>query len=81
MLEENKKKEYNHIASPGFHPSDPDEIEEGMKVEHQKFGLGRIKKIEGGIHNRIASVDFEQAGFKKIMLHFAKLMIIKEEVG
>lgn len=78
MLEENKKKDYNHIASGDFQPSDPEDIEEGMKVEHQKFGFGRIKKIEGGVHNRIASVDFDHAGPKKIMLHFAKLMIIKE---
>jgi len=76
ILEEKKKQSFNHVPSNDFQASDPDSIEEGMKVEHQKFGVGKIEKLEGGSHNRIATVEFENAGSKKIMLSFAKLMIL-----
>jgi DNA helicase-2/ATP-dependent DNA helicase PcrA len=66
-----------HVPSTNFTASDPETMEEGMKVEHQKFGFGLIKKLEGGAHNRIATIHFPDAGGdKKIMLNFAKLMIV-----
>lgn len=75
VLAQKKQQNYTHIPSNNFKPSDPDSIEEGMTVEHQKFGIGLIEKIEGGSHNRIAMVNFKYSGSKKIMLSFAKLMI------
>lgn len=67
-----------HTPSANFVASDPEDMEEGMKVEHQKFGLGTIAKLEGGAHNRIATINFPGAGGdKKIMLAYAKLMIMK----
>lgn len=67
-----------HTPSVNFVASDPEDMEEGMKVEHQKFGLGTIARLEGGAHNRIATINFPGAGGdKKIMLAYAKLMIIK----
>lgn len=67
-----------HIPSANFAPSDPEDMEEGMRVEHQKFGIGTIKKLEGGVHNRIATIHFPTGGGdKKIMLAYAKLMIQK----
>ncbi|MEY3105871.1 MAG: hypothetical protein RIT35_31, partial [Pseudomonadota bacterium] len=54
----------------------PTALEEGMKVEHQKFGFGIIKTIEGSAHNPIANILFDVNGEKKIMLNYAKLMII-----
>jgi hypothetical protein len=56
--------------------ADPTALEEGMKVEHQKFGFGIIKTIEGSAHNPIANILFDVNGEKKIMLNYAKLMII-----
>jgi DNA helicase-2/ATP-dependent DNA helicase PcrA len=47
-----------------------------MKVEHQKFGFGIIKTIEGSAHNPIANILFDLNGEKKIMLNYAKLSII-----
>lgn len=67
----------NHVPSDNFSPSDPEDMEAGMKVEHQKFGIGTILKMDGGAHNRIATIKFEAAGEKKIMLAYARLMIIK----
>lgn len=67
-----------HTPSENFAPDDAMDMEEGMKVEHQKFGFGLIKTIEGGTNNRIANIDFGAGhGEKKIMLNYAKLRIVR----
>jgi DNA helicase-2/ATP-dependent DNA helicase PcrA len=48
-----------------------------MRVMHQKFGAGTILSIEGAGANKKASVQFDTAGVKMLMLKFAKLGIIK----
>ena len=65
-----------HIPSPDFAPSDTSNLQEGQKVEHQKFGFGEVIKMEGAAHNPIATVKFEYNGEKKIMLNYAKLRVI-----
>ena len=65
-----------HIPSSDFAPSDTSNLQEGQKVEHQKFGFGEVIKMEGAAHNPIATVKFEHNGEKKIMLNYAKLKII-----
>jgi DNA helicase-2/ATP-dependent DNA helicase PcrA len=47
-----------------------------MRIEHQKFGFGEVIKLEGSSHNPVATIKFEVNGEKKIMLNYAKLMII-----
>jgi len=66
----------NHIPSDNFTAADPSQLEAGMKVEHQKFGFGVIKEIEGSAHNPIALILFDKNGEKKIMLNYAKLSIV-----
>jgi DNA helicase-2/ATP-dependent DNA helicase PcrA len=66
----------NHIPSLNFIAADPSALEAGMKVEHQKFGFGVIKEIEGSAHNPIALILFDTNGEKKIMLNYAKLSIL-----
>ena len=65
-----------HVPNGEFVPSDTSGLQEGMKVEHLKFGFGTVLKMEGAAHNRIATVDFSTNGEKKIMLNYAKLRII-----
>jgi DNA helicase II / ATP-dependent DNA helicase PcrA len=65
-----------HTPSPNFAPSDTSNLQEGAKVEHQKFGFGEVIKMEGAAHNPIATVRFEHNGEKKIMLNYAKLRIV-----
>lgn len=77
LRKKNSQKNYGHVASADFLPSDPEAIEEGMRIEHQKFGFGVVQTIEGRSHNRIARIEFEQAGEKRIMLNYAKLMIVE----
>ncbi len=46
-------------------------------VEHQRFGLGLVEKIEGDIQNEKATINFKIGGRKTILLKFAKLKIKK----
>lgn len=59
-----------------FQPSDTDNLEEGMQVEHQKFGLGRVIKVEGSGANKKATVHFNGIGHKQLLLKFARLKIL-----
>jgi len=66
-----------HIPTEGFAPSDTSNLQEGQKIEHQKFGFGEVIKMEGAAHNPVATVKFEHNGEKKIMLNYAKLRIVE----
>ena len=70
----------NHLPSADFKADNPNELQAGIEVEHQKFGFGTITAIEGGAANRIATIDFgEQTGIKKIVLNYAKLMKVNRD--
>jgi DNA helicase-2/ATP-dependent DNA helicase PcrA len=73
-----KPKEVAHVPSPNFTPSDISKLEAGMRVEHQKFGFGEVIKLEGSNHNPVATIKFDVNGEKKIMLNYAKLMIVNQ---
>ena len=60
-----------------FEPSNPDLLQEGMRVMHAKFGAGTILSIEGAGANKKASVRFDREGVKMLMLKFARLGIIR----
>ena len=59
-------------------PSNPDLLQEGMRVMHAKFGAGTVLSIDGAGANKKASVHFDTAGVKMLMLKFARLAILKE---
>ncbi|HBF87422.1 MAG TPA: ATP-dependent DNA helicase [Bacteroidales bacterium] len=52
------------------------DIEIGMKVEHERFGIGVVINIEGSDPNTKAIVDFKEAGTKNLLLKFARLKIV-----
>ena len=54
----------------------PSEIREGCQIEHQRFGVGTVIKIEGTGENTKATVAFRNAGTKQLLLKFAKFKII-----
>jgi DNA helicase-2/ATP-dependent DNA helicase PcrA len=62
---------------PNFEPGDISGLQEGDKVQHQRFGSGTVSAIEGEADNRKATVIFEGLGEKKLVLKFAKMRIIK----
>ncbi|WP_430810554.1 MULTISPECIES: ATP-dependent helicase [unclassified Carboxylicivirga] len=51
-------------------------LQEGMRVEHERFGQGEVIKIEGEAPNVKATVKFINAGQKQLLLKFAKLKIL-----
>jgi len=83
---EQKKTTYRKMESKASHAShenrqslanasNPDEIQEGMQVEHQRFGKGLVLSVEGVGANRKAKVKFNQ-GTKQLILRFARLHIL-----
>ena len=61
-----------------FTPSNPDLLQEGMRVLHQKFGKGTVISLDGAGANKKATVTFDCNGTKQLMLKFAKLKILDE---
>ncbi len=57
-------------------PAEINSIMPGMRVQHAKFGIGKVLSIEGSGDSRKANVFFEQAGNKQLMLKYAKLTIV-----
>ena len=51
------------------------QLDEGMTVEHDRFGYGRIVSIEGKGSDKKALIDFKGVGHKHLLLRFAKLKI------
>ena len=58
-------------------PAQIGSIMPGMKVQHEKFGVGKVLGVEGAGDSRKATVFFEGIGQKQLMLKFAKLNIIE----
>ena len=52
-------------------------LREGCKIEHQRFGIGEVLKLEGSGENAKATVAFTHAGTKQLLLKFAKYTIIE----
>ncbi len=52
-------------------------LQEGNVIEHQRFGMGTVIKVEGTGENTKATVEFKNAGTKQILLKFAKYTIIR----
>jgi DNA helicase II / ATP-dependent DNA helicase PcrA len=51
-------------------------IQLGTKVEHERFGYGEVIALEGTPPNVKATVSFQNAGSKQLLLKFAKLKIL-----
>ena len=51
-------------------------LQEGMKIEHQRFGRGTVLKVEGTGENTKATVEFVHSGTKQLLLKFAKFTVV-----
>ena len=73
----NFKRVYNAVA-PRPMASDPSasELREGVRIEHMRFGVGTVVRIEGTGENTKATVEFTNAGTKQLLLKFAKFKIL-----
>lgn len=51
-------------------------LKEGNVIEHQRFGIGTVVKVEGTGENAKATVAFKNAGTKQLLLKFARYTIV-----
>ena len=64
-------------SSSSMKPASSSSLREGCKIEHQRFGVGEVLKLEGSGENAKATVAFAHAGTKQLLLKFAKYTIIE----
>lgn len=61
-------------------PTKPMDLDPGLvtgaRVNHTRFGRGKILNIEGAGNDRKAEIHFDQGGIKKLLLRFAKLEVL-----
>ena len=65
----------NEIAPTVSIDKEITDLEEGMNVEHSRFGNGKVLRIEGKGNDKKALIDFDSNGKKNLLLRFAKLKI------
>jgi DNA helicase-2/ATP-dependent DNA helicase PcrA len=63
----------NTSSSPS---SSAGQLREGMTIEHQRFGIGKVLKVEGSGENEKATIEFRNVGTKQLLLKFAKFTIL-----
>ena len=74
----NFKRLYQTVAPrPMATDPSPSDLREGSRIEHQRFGIGTVTRIEGSGENTKATVEFKNAGTKQLLLKFAKFKIIR----
>ena len=63
-------------SSPAASAQGAAPLAEGNIIEHQRFGVGTVIKVEGTGENTKATVDFRNVGTKQLLLKFARYTII-----
>lgn len=51
-------------------------VQQGQLIEHERFGLGEVLKVEGEGDNAKATIRFKNAGDKQLLLRFARFKVI-----
>jgi len=74
----NYRKTNDAPSGEQFQSDDPNSLQVGMIVEHQRFGRGKIIDLEGIMPEMKAKVFFANAGEKQLLLKFAKLKIVED---
>ena len=64
-------------ASAPASASSPSSLQVGNVIEHQRFGIGTVLRMEGTGENEKATVEFRNAGTKQLLLKFAKYKVVK----
>ena len=64
------------VRSQASENMDISAIQEGVKVNHSRFGKGTVCAVEGQGGDAKALIDFENGGRKNLLLRFAKLEIL-----
>lgn len=64
-----------YVAPADFVPSDTSNLQTGQRVEHPKFGFGKVTSLETVSGSTKAIIQFEEVGEKTLLLSFAKLRV------
>ncbi|SET49629.1 ATP-dependent helicase [Hymenobacter actinosclerus] len=64
-----------YVAPADFAPSDTSNLQAGQRVEHPKFGFGKVTSLETVQGSTKAIIQFEEVGEKTLLLSFAKLRV------
>lgn len=75
-LRTQKSRHQNNVPDD-FVPSDPSLIKAGVNVEHARFGIGKVIKMDGVGHSSKATIFFQNEGQKNLLLKFAKLKVVE----
>ena len=51
-------------------------LQVGQLIQHDRFGIGEVKKVEGTGDNAKATIEFRNAGTKQLLLRFARFKVI-----
>ncbi len=51
----------------------PQDMKTGLRVRHQRFGVGRVMSYQAVAHDMIVEISFEERGVKRLMLSSAQL--------
>ena len=65
------------VPSPSASAKDNSELRVGMRIEHERFGLGVVKAVEGSGENTKATVEFQNTGTKQLLLRFARFKVVE----
>lgn len=63
-------------SAPSSAGAAPNGVHSGQLIEHERFGLGEVMKVEGSGDNAKATIRFKNAGDKQLLLRFARFKII-----
>ena len=66
----------SRAAAPSVAPAGSQSLREGQTIEHQRFGIGKVLKVEGTGENEKATVEFRNAGTKQLLLKFARFKVL-----
>jgi DNA helicase-2/ATP-dependent DNA helicase PcrA len=66
----------SRAEAPSVAPACSQSLREGQTIEHQRFGIGKVLKVEGTGENEKATVEFRNAGTKQLLLKFARFKVL-----
>lgn len=67
----------NINVDSNFEPVSVLDLKVGQRVEHNRFGFGKILEITGNDTAKKARIDFEKYGEKVLLLNYAKIRLAK----
>ncbi|MBP5278439.1 MAG: UvrD-helicase domain-containing protein [Prevotella sp.] len=68
-----------HISEGKSSPAGKAPLQAGYTIEHERFGIGTVLRVEGSGENTKATVQFRNTGVKQLLLKFARYKVLSEE--